>query len=438
MNDEAVKAAEAMKQMTGVDPRLDVPHDNKNPDPLASSNPLSRTKQNGEDKPRRPFLSRPKEDHKKEKEAEDEKTGTVEDNSEPSFTSEPVSHYYDSKVELPQRTSHVIDRALDNLKVNYLQEGEIRRKSWLRPVFPFLSGLGIGIVSTKSVAGFFEGIGKSALITGLFSPVASLVRRITGENAFSQFARFANKAENNNLLTRLTHGGESRAVKNFFLKEDRDIRQLLRLKDQGAVLDRIHVGSRDRIDNLIASGVLAGMKAQMIAENGVQLSEADHDKLLRLQEAFQMSKTLMDAKIPKGGQQDIFINDVLPNLVKKKERLLWMKQTAGITGVGLLKSTAMVILGSAFNFTNINWLLNKAGAAGGRVWDMWTNVTQKVLTPAFTGAMMIPHNLGVWAKYYGYNASTWVAKALNQKIPYPSPDIEQFYDETYKNWVKSL
>lgn len=345
----------------------------------------------------------------------DKKTIESADDSDRSKTTR-GQHYYNTEVKLPPRTElaqntyHAVDKALDNMTRIYLQGGEVRRMAWLRPVLPFLAGIGAGIL--KPLGNIFGGLWYGAAITGILSPVTSLVRRITGENAFSQFARFANRAEDRGLASRIIHGGESRAVKAFFLKEDKDIRQLLRLKDQKIEtkedLNRLGIGSRDRIDNLIASGVMAGMKVQMIQEHNAQLSEKENDKLKRLQDAYLMAKTLMDAKIPSQGQKEIFINDVLPNLVRKKERELWLKQTAGITGVGLLKSSAMVILGNVFTFTNINNLLGAAGDAAGRVWKGWTNLTNDWIKPNFVNGMKIPDNIQQWMGEWGKNAQWWL------------------------------
>lgn len=286
---------------------------------------------------------------------------------------------YPEKLNLAEKTGDAIDKSLQHLSHDYLADGEARRSAWLRPVFPIALGFGAGVL--KPVADMVGNISQAAVVTSLLSPAVSLLRRVTGENAFSQFARFA-KRRNEGLIGKLLFGGEARVLKSLYLREDRDMRQLLRLKDQGADLKSLSVGNKTRISNLIASGFMAEMKAQMIAEHDIKLSDRDNEKINRMHEAYNMAKNLFYAKIPTSGQQEKFLYYDLPVLMTKKERALWAKQTVGIAGIGVLKTTVLVTMGHIFTAKNITDFAKGVGDTMGAIGGWKDHLITDVFQPA--------------------------------------------------------
>lgn len=310
------------------------------------------------------------------------------------ITEKPI-YDYPEKLNLAEKTGDAIDKSLANLSRDYLAEGEASRSAWMRPILPLAIGFGAGVL--KPVADMVGNISQAAVVTSLLSPAISLVRRVTGENAFSQFARFA-KRRNEGLISKLLFGGEARVLKSLYLREDRDMRQLLRLKDQGADLKSLAVGNKTRISNLIASGFIAEMKAQMIAENNIKLSDRDSEKINRMHEAYYMAKNLFYAKIPTRGQQEKFLYYDLPALLTKKERALWAKQTAGIAGIGVLKTTVLVTMGHIFTAKNITDFAKGVGDALATVGGWKDQLIHDVFQPAAdavkSGVDQIPGKLG--------------------------------------------
>ena len=317
-----------------------------------------------------------------EKEVKVEKHPPKEIEEHPVVIKEPEVPIYDypEKLNLTEKTGDAVDRALSHLNKDYLENGEIRRKAWLRPIIPLAVGFGVGVL--KPVSGLFENIGHASVINSVLSPAVSLLRRVTGENAFSQFARFANRRESSGLLGRIFNGGESRVLKSLFLREDGDMRQLLRLKDQGADLKNLSIGNKNRINNLIAAGFMAELKAQMIAEYNVNISNKDNEKINRMHEAYGMARELFLAKIPTRGQQEKFLLETLPSLLRGKERSLWLKQTAGLAGVGLIKTTALVTLGHIFTAANIKDFAKGVGDFFSSVGTWASDLVNNVLKPA--------------------------------------------------------
>lgn len=221
-------------------------------------------------------------------------------------------------------TRHALYRAMMNTNRQWLQDGEVRRMSIGRAAaIPLIGGIVGGVLKhfggpkdtpvgatpqlSELTGNVLQNTTLGGIIAGVLSPIASGVRRLTGENAFSQFARFANRREDRGILSRLVHGAESRALKWLFLREDRDTTQLLRILDQGTDVNRINIGSRARLNDLMAAGVMAEMKAQMVAEHNIQLSSKEQDRIKRWHDAFRLSQRIFDAKIPTAGQREIYI-----------------------------------------------------------------------------------------------------------------------------------
>lgn len=325
-------------------------------------------------------------DHPKETNPKEKKYPDV-----PHIEVKPI-YDYPEKLNLAEKTGDAVDVALSHLGRDYLENGEIRRKAWLRPIIPLAVGFGVGVL--KPVSGLFENIGHAAVINSVLSPAISLLRRVTGENAFSQFARFANRRENSGLIGRIFNGGESRVLKSLFLREDRDMRQLLRLKDQGADLKDLVIGNKNRINNLIASGFMAELKAKMIAEYNVNISAKDNDKLSRMHEAYGMARELFLAKIPTRGQQEKFLLETLPSLLSGKERSLWLKQTAGLAGVGIIKTTALVTLGHIFTLSNIKDFAKGVGDVFSGIGTWTSDLVNNVFKPAIAAAGQTAGDIG--------------------------------------------
>lgn len=355
----------------------------------------------------------------------------------------PETHYYRATTDQAADTNHALDTSLMNLSRTYLGEGEVRHMSRFRAgVIPAVVGASGGLLKSLAGIGGWESIPAFGLLTGVLSPIFSGIRRLTGENAFSQFARFANRAEDRGIMSRLVHGGESRAVKGAFLREDRDVRQLMRVFDQGtnpadadpnsvnnrasrqALVDRLNFGSRDTIDRLIAAGVMAEMKAQLVAENDIQLSPQDHQKIERYHQAFEMAKLLYDRKIPTAGQRALFVNNQLPRLLQGMERRLWGEQTARVAGIGMLKTMALATLGHLITAANIISLSGNAflpaAIRGAPIKGLIPQMGEQAAawTSSVLNAAVIPG-----AKTVGnlpYNVIGWVKDAMGQPYPFGS------------------
>lgn len=372
---------------------------------------------------------------------------------------------YPEKLNLaPQQdTTHALYRSMMNINRQWLQDGEVRRMSWGRAAsIPIIGGLIGGMLKpfaargsvdvggklsplppgmapdqvsklihggkfvaptgTEYLTGAMQNIGIAGAIAGVLSPIVSGIRRVTGENAFSQFARFANRREDRGLLSRIIHGGESRVMKWLFFREDRDTRQIHRLFDQinqsGDLawqdLNRLNIGSRDRINNLIAAGVMEEMKAQMIAEHNMQLSPKEMDRINRMHENFRMAQRIFDAKIPTAGQRRIYIDAILPDLLRRREQNLWTQQTVGLAGVGAAKAAGIALLGHVFTFANIDALARGAFGLATQAWEWGYKTTSRVVQPGVVYASKIPGNIVSWADYIA--KGNYLPDAV-QKIP---------------------
>lgn len=253
------------------------------------------------------------------------------------------TYLYPAELNLAQKTGDSVDRALLNMNRVLLGEGEVRRMSIGRAALPFAVALGAGGAAAGRLA---EALPLAGEVTAVLSPMASGVRRIMGENAFSQFARFANRREDRGIFSRIFHGAESRVLKWLFFREDRDTRQLMRLFDQNADPNQLRIGSRDRINDLITAGVMAELKAQMIAEHNIQISPKEDEKIKRMHDAYAYAKRIFQAKIPTPGQREIFVNEILPDLLRGREQRLWLQQTLGLGAVGAGKAMVTVLLGN--------------------------------------------------------------------------------------------
>lgn len=343
-------------------------------------------------------------------------------------------------------TRHALYRSMMNINRQWLQDGEVRRMSIARasaipiigglvggllkpfaargyydvtlpggvasrvprpPGFPPASTVGLGgskidyipPTTAETLVGAAQNVGVAGLIAGVLSPIASGLRRLTGENAFSQFARFANRREDRGLISRLAHGAESRLLKWLFLREDRDTAQLLRIMDQGTDVNRINIGSRERLNNLISAGVMAEMKAQMVAEHNIQLSQKETDRINRWHDAFRLSQRIYDAKIPTPGQRQIYINDILPDLLRNRERALYAQQTTALAGIGAVKAAGIALLGHVFAFENIHRLALAAGDVAKGVYNWGYKTVANVAQPAGIHLAQIPDNIANWAAY---------------------------------------
>lgn len=309
---------------------------------------------------------------------------------------------YEYPAELPPRprdTRHALDGALHNLVGQYL-EGE-QRRSIGQATMPFVLGATAEITRTKShlfgtmynalfggniaktaaeLAGRAGGLvglapelsaaaqtfaatgAVGAVVTGVLSPTVSLAKRVLlGDNAWRQAAAFMTRKEDGGLLQRILWGGESRLMKWSLFRENGRRRQLLRLADQNADMNTLRLGSRRRVEQLIAEGMVAGATAQMLTELNVPTNDKENERLERMVRAYDKAKEIFNAKIPTAGQRENFINDRLPSLVRNSERWMWARQTALITGVGMLKAVSMVGLLQVFTIGNITKLQARAG-----------------------------------------------------------------------------
>lgn len=311
----------------------------------------------------------------------------------------------------PNDTRGPLYDAMRRLNAQWLDNGEVRRMSIARAsAVPIIGGILGGILKPafggtvpatvpEYLVGATENIGIAGAVAGVLSPIVSGLRRLTGENAFSQFARFANRREDRGLLSRLVHGAESRALKFLFLREDRDTQQLLRIFDQRTDVNAINIGSRDRLNNLMAAGVMAEMKAQMIAEHNIQLSEKETARVNRFHDAFRMAQRIYEAKIPTPGQRQIFVNDILPDLMMCRERGLYAGQTAALAAISAGKAAGLALLGHVFAFDNIQRLALAAGDVAKGVWEWGYKTVANVAQPAAIHVAQIPGNIQGWAEY---------------------------------------
>lgn len=282
--------------------------------------------------------------------------------------------------------------------------------------------------TTEYLIGAVGNIGIAGAVAGVLSPIVSGLRRLTGENAFSQFARFANRREDRGLLSRLVHGAESRALKFLFLREDRDTQQLLRIFDQRTDVNAINIGSRDRLNDLMAAGVMAEMKAQMIAEHNIQLSEKETVRVNRFHDAFRMAQRIYEAKIPTAGQRQIFVNDILPDLMMRRERGLYAGQTAALAGIGVAKAAGLALLGHVFALDNIQRLALGVTDVAKGVWKWGAGAFANTVQPAAIHIASIPHNIQTWAEYvsgtgayggWGARGGKWLRDAAGNIVPGP-------------------
>lgn len=370
--------------------------------------------------------------------------------SPPPVTPSPTEEYlYPTGIETrPLDLRRQLDRATANVLTPYLTD-EVRRMSYGRAAaIPLLGGLVGGIlkpfqygdVTQRAKAagafshitgrGIFEppvgevaggvlnNMGLAGMIVGILSPVASGVRRIMGESAFTQFARFANKREGTGLIGRLMHGMESRFMKGIFLHEDRETTKLLRLYDQKVDLNQWQFHDRREINNLIAAGVVAKMKKRVVDFYNIQLSPKEREKLDRFDNAFDMAGRIFDFKIPTAGQREIFTNDILPDLIRGRERNLWMRQTGAITGAGALKAGALALTGHILAFDNIEklWLTVEGAAKGALNWGY--KVVANVAQPAIVGVGDFAKDVGRHVDYV-LKGNLLPALPLKEAIPVP-------------------
>ncbi|MBI2611573.1 hypothetical protein HYW54_02385 [Candidatus Gottesmanbacteria bacterium] len=281
--------------------------------------------------------------------------------------------YYPEAPSFPATTGDAVDRSLkamkDVLLGSGIDTGEVRRMSGVRAAaLPLM--VAAGTAATRPMTEMLSAIPGAGIFAALLSPVVSVANRIMGENAFSQAAKFMNRSEDRGLFSRILHGGESRLVKGAFFKEDRNTQQLLRLYDQmtggwdidqntgqrryrrgqaeqDAWVDNMTVGSRDRIEWLISRGVFQELKAQMIDEHNMQLSDKELMMKERMHDAYRMAKKLYERKIPTEGQRQIFRQTSLPRILNTMEFSLWSSQSLRVAGVTGLKAAGAVALGMA-------------------------------------------------------------------------------------------
>ncbi len=306
---------------------------------------------------------------------------------------DPKTHFYRRQenilpAEAPGSLSYPLDLTMNQLNRVLLDQGEVRRMSAGRAALaPIIGALGtvagVGELGLKALSG----VPIAGVVAAGLSGVFSLARRATGENAFSMAARFMNRREDRQgitgLLSRIIHGGESRAVKWAFFHEDKDAQQLLRMYDQmtqrredgtirmsrpeqDAWLDSMAVGSRDRINDMIAAGVMEELKAKLIREHNMQISEKEAVKINRMHDAYDMAKRLFERKVPTLGQRQILAQQVIPDRVRTRERSLWMQQAGLVAGVEAAKS-ATFVLGGAVAVPAIIEGLGALAPAGSKV-----------------------------------------------------------------------
>lgn len=324
-------------------------------------------------------------------------------------------------VPLPGNTDKAVDKALLGMTKEWLN-GE-PGKGWKRGVMPLAIGFGAealrdkggviktifdsiqtGAIGTKAgdlghMLGGLVGVGTeagniastfasagalSAIITGVAMPSVNIAKRVLfGENAYRLAAKYMIRANEGGFFAKIIRGAESWAMKKVMFSEDRYMKKLAEWSDQNKDVSQLQIGLPDEIYNYVAAGMQAGATVRLLDEMGVEKSPAELDKMKRFNRMYEMASKLFDSKVVNPPERERVLDMVsgeIPNKVKNRERMMWMKQTGLMTAIGMAKSVTMVGLLEAISGTNLTHLGNGLNSIGKAIESYATTVGTNIGT----------------------------------------------------------